>query len=332
LAQQDPRAWHTGEDAELERYLHVTTRFDDSFVPVGPLPWLWMVIGLAGLGVALFAGAVTVTGLAIALGGILLAFNALNTIVGGTSTLVNSIIASEQVTPLFDAAARYTPISPAVLEQSWRGAGPVRASREPVLRARNLVYRYHPHGRAVLRDIDLDIFAGDRLLLEGPSGGGKSTLAAVLAGLRVPDTGLVMLRGFDRQSVDSEVTPRRVAMAPQFHENYIFNATFGFNLLLGRRWPATEQDFADATEICRELGLDELLARMPLGMQQIVGESGWQLSHGERSRVFIARVLLQEADLVVLDESFGALDPETLRGTLETTLRRAPTLMVIAHP
>ncbi len=332
LAQQDPREWHTDEDAELDRYINLTTRFDRSFVPVGPLPWLWLVVGLAGLLPPFLFGTITLTSLAIALGGILLAYNAFTTIVGGVSTLVNSVIASEQVIPLFDAAARYAPISPTVLAQSWRDEKPIATRAEPVLCARNLTFRYRANGRAVLREIDLDIFAGDRLLLEGPSGGGKTTLAAVLAGLRVPEMGLVMLRGFDQQNVESQVTPRRVAMAPQFHENYIFNATFGFNLLLGRRWPATDQDFADATEICGELGLDELLSRMPLGMHQIVGESGWQLSHGERSRVYITRVLLQNADLVILDESFGALDPENLRDALQTTLKRAPTLLVIAHP
>jgi ATP-binding cassette subfamily B protein len=64
----------------------------------------------------------------------------------------------------------------------------------------------------------------------------------------------------------------------------------------------------------------------------MVGETGWQLSHGERSRLYIARALLQRADLMILDESFGALDPATLRRCLQTTLDRARTLMVIAHP
>jgi ATP-binding cassette subfamily B protein len=71
---------------------------------------------------------------------------------------------------------------------------------------------------------------------------------------------------------------------------------------------------------------------MPSGLLQMVGEGGWQLSHGERSRVFIARALLQNADLIILDESFAALDPENLQVALECTLRRAKTLMVIAHP
>jgi ABC-type multidrug transport system fused ATPase/permease subunit len=71
---------------------------------------------------------------------------------------------------------------------------------------------------------------------------------------------------------------------------------------------------------------------MPAGMLQLVGETGWQLSHGERSRLYIARALLQNAALVVLDESFAALDPETLGQALRCVLDRASTVLVIAHP
>jgi ATP-binding cassette subfamily B protein len=71
---------------------------------------------------------------------------------------------------------------------------------------------------------------------------------------------------------------------------------------------------------------------MPAGLGQTVGETGWQLSHGERSRIFLARALLQKAQLTILDESFAALDPDTLAQCLQCALRRAPTLMVIAHP
>jgi ATP-binding cassette subfamily B protein len=71
---------------------------------------------------------------------------------------------------------------------------------------------------------------------------------------------------------------------------------------------------------------------MPSGFQQMMGENGWQLSHGERSRVYIARTILQDADLIILDESFGALDPKNLKRALQTVLSRAPALMVIAHP
>ncbi|MFY0536919.1 ATP-binding cassette domain-containing protein [Nannocystis pusilla] len=74
------------------------------------------------------------------------------------------------------------------------------------------------------------------------------------------------------------------------------------------------------------------MERMPSGLQQMVGETGWQLSHGERSRLFIARALLQGVDLVVLDESFAALDPATLQQALRCVLNRARAVLVIAHP
>jgi ATP-binding cassette subfamily B protein len=183
-----------------------------------------------------------------------------------------------------------------------------------------------------LRGCGLRIRAGDRLLLEGASGGGKSTLASLLTGLREPESGLLLLGGLDRRTMGASGWRKRVASAPQFHENHVLTGTFAFNLLMGRGWPPSEKDFAEAEEVCRALGLGDLLGRMPAGLLQMVGETGWQLSHGERSRMFMARALLQDADLVILDESFGALDPATLRQCLQTALDRAKTLLVIAHP
>ncbi|MGZ3687151.1 MAG: ATP-binding cassette domain-containing protein, partial [Bdellovibrionota bacterium] len=86
-----------------------------------------------------------------------------------------------------------------------------------------------------------------------------------------------------------------------------------------------------ATDVCRELGLGALLAKMPAGLFQHLGETGWQLSHGERSRLFLARAILSEAPLVILDESFGPLDPETYLDALECAKKRAPALIVVAH-
>jgi ABC-type bacteriocin/lantibiotic exporter with double-glycine peptidase domain len=101
---------------------------------------------------------------------------------------------------------------------------------------------------------------------------------------------------------------------------------------MGRGWPPEPSDLAEAREICDALGLGPLVRRMPSGIHQIVGETGWQLSHGERSRVFLARALLQGASALVLDESFGALDPDTLHACMRQVRERAPTLIVIAHP
>jgi ATP-binding cassette subfamily B protein len=78
---------------------------------------------------------------------------------------------------------------------------------------------------------------------------------------------------------------------------------------MGRHWPPTPQDLTEAETCCRELGLGTTLDTMAAGLQQIVGETGWQLSQGERSLVYIARALLANPELLVLDESLGPLDP-----------------------
>ncbi len=193
------------------------------------------------------------------------------------------------------------------------------------------MYRYHERQEPVLRGCSLRIYSGDRLVLEGPSGGGKSTLVSILAGLREPNSGELLIDGFDLHTLGSERWRQRIAAAPQFHENYVLAETFAFNLFMGRRGNLRRRDLEEAEVICQELGLTDLLSRMPAGMLQMVGETGWQLSHGERSRLYIARALLQDAEVVVLDESFAALDPENLQRAVECVLKRAKSLLVIAH-
>ena len=184
----------------------------------------------------------------------------------------------------------------------------------------------------MLRGCSLRVYRGNRLLLEGPSGGGKSTLASLLTGLRAPESGLLLLEGVDRQTLGVDGWRRRIVAVPQFHENHVLMGTFAFNLLMGSEWPPSQRTSDRAEALCRDLGLGALIERMPAGLFQQVGETGWQLSHGERSRLFIARALLQRADFVILDESFGQLDPENLQRAMQCVLDHAPTVMVIAHP
>lgn len=101
---------------------------------------------------------------------------------------------------------------------------------------------------------------------------------------------------------------------------------------MGDEWPPRQESLRKAYAICDELGLTPLLQKMPAGMLQTVGEMGWRLSHGEMSRLFIARALLQNAQMVVLDESFAALDPGNLRRAMACVQKYANTLIVIAHP
>jgi len=200
-----------------------------------------------------------------------------------------------------------------------------------VLHAQSLGFVHPSRLEPVLGSCTLSIQRGDQILLEGKSGSGKSTLAAVLAGSRAPTSGFVLAGGLDRATRGDEAWRRRIALAPQYQENHIVAAPLIFNLLMARAYPHTAQDVAEAAEVCRELGLTDLIDRMPAGLNQFVGDTGWRLSQGERSRIFLARALLQKAEIVVLDESLAALDPENFRQSLECVLRRAPTLILIEH-
>jgi ABC-type transport system involved in cytochrome bd biosynthesis fused ATPase/permease subunit len=154
----------------------------------------------------------------------------------------------------------------------------------------------------------------------------------VLAGFNRPERGLLLSCGLDPQSLGRTGWNERVTLVPQFNDNHVLGGTFAYNVLLGRRWPAQGDDLAQAEAVCRELGLGPLLERMPAGMRQMVGETGWQLSHGERSRLFAARALTSGAELVILDESAAALDPESTELVLDCARRRARALLVIQHP
>ncbi|HJS74695.1 MAG TPA: ATP-binding cassette domain-containing protein, partial [Vicinamibacteria bacterium] len=242
------------------------------------------------------------------LGGAILAARALAKLADGFSDLVDAAIAWKRVQPLFQAAAQ---------DRSIVDSAPA-SNGQPLVRARDLSFTYPHRQRAVLNAIAFDVARGDRVLLTSPSGGGKSTLVSLVNGLRRPSGGTLLRDG-------------RVATAPQFHENHVFTESFAFNLVMARRWPPSGGDLKEAEALCRALGLGALLEKMPGGMNQMVGDTGWQLSHGEKSRLYLARALFQGSDLVVLDESFAALDPENLLQALETARERAPTLLVVAH-
>jgi len=304
LAQEQPERWHAREEEDLASYEELSRRVDRLYSWIQALPRVFLPLGILGLAVA----QPSLERLAVGLGGAILAARAMTKLADGFSDLVDAAIAWERVAPLFHAAAR----EPARAEPAPASNG------RPLVHARGVSFVYPRRSRAVLRDIGFELARGDRVLLTSPSGGGKSTLVSLVNGLRKPSSGTLLLEG-------------RVATAPQFHENHVFTGSFAFNLVMGRAWPPSGADLKEADALCRELGLGELLEKMPGSMNQMVGDTGWQLSHGEKSRLFLARALLQGSDLVLLDESFAALDPENLRQALLTARERASSLVVVAH-
>lgn len=321
LVQEPAEECHAQEDGALSAYHVLSARMDrwgvllNSFVPGG-----WLLAGVAALMPAFSAGA-QATSLAVGLGGVLLTWQALRSALAGASNLIGAGVSWRAAAPLFRAATAMEPE-----DDTESAAG------KTVLDASDVTFRYRQDGPLVLNGIDLRMERGDQALLEGASGRGKSTLVSILCGLREPVSGLLTSGGLDRASIGARQWRKKVAAAPQYHENHIVTGTLAFNLLMGRAWPPTYEDIVEAAQVCGELGLGDLLERMPAGIQQMVGDTGWQLSQGERSRVFLARALLQKSDLTILDESFAALDPENLRRAMECSIRRANTLLVVAHP
>jgi len=334
LAQQGAARWHDGEDQSLSRYVDRSRAMDGTAASLSALMGRgWVIIGFAGLMPTLLAERGTSVSFAIGVAGVLLGARAIQKLYGALSFLADAVISWEQVAPLFKAATNDPePGVPAQAIVAGAAQQVERKKGETLVEAHDLVYRYAGRGVPVLTGCNLTVRTGDRVLLEGASGCGKSTLASLMFGLRTPESGLLLFRGVDRKTLGSRGWRRRVVAAPQFHENHILTSSLAFNLLMGRRWPARPHDLREAEEVCRELGLGDLLDRMPSGLRQLVGETGWQLSHGERSRVYIARAILQQAELIILDESFAALDPETLETCVSCVDRRSSTLLVIAHP
>ncbi|MFC0033111.1 ATP-binding cassette domain-containing protein [Micromonospora chaiyaphumensis] len=192
----------------------------------------------------------------------------------------------------------------------------------PALSLRGVTFRYGPHADPVLDGFDLDVPDGDHLVVVGASGIGKSTLAAVIAGVLRPQAGTVEVGGTPVAGATAAELARRRVLIPQ--EAYVFTGSVRDNLRYLR------PDLADP-EIVRaaaRLGLSELVDRLG-GLDATLRPAG--LSAGERQQVALLRAWLSPAPLVILDEATCHLDPAT-EARLETVLAERPgTLVVIAH-
>jgi ATP-binding cassette subfamily B protein len=339
LAQEQPERWHEEEDQELAYYAEASERWDAGTARVvslarrGFLP-LGMIATLPGV----LAGASTAS-IAVGVGAVLLTARALASLTVGVLALVGARVLFRSARPILDAAKRSSAVARVESAEDGKVAtapplvpGAPPPKNHTLLEARDLFFKHSGSPRPVLEGASLVVRMGERVLLEGPSGSGKSTLASILTGLRSQGSGVVLLGGLDIATWTTDGWGAQIASAPQFHENHVVSGTLAMNVLLGRPWPHSIEDLDHARQVCEELGLGEMLARMPSGLMQMVGERGWQLSHGEQSRIFVARALLQRAHVVVLDEAFGALDPVTMRKVMACVEARAPTLIVIAHP
>ncbi|WUH99708.1 ABC transporter ATP-binding protein/permease [Spirillospora sp. NBC_00431] len=184
------------------------------------------------------------------------------------------------------------------------------------------------HGdRTVIHDVSLSLPQGSRLAVVGPSGAGKSTLLQLLARFYDVDAGAVRIGGVDVRAIDTEVLMEQIAIV--FQDVYLFDGTIEENVRLGRP-DAGDAEVRAAATAAR---LDEVIERLPGGWAANVGEGGALLSGGERQRVSIARALLKNAPIVLLDEVTSALDPINESAVHEgiDQLMAGRTVVMVAH-
>jgi ATP-binding cassette subfamily B protein len=191
---------------------------------------------------------------------------------------------------------------------------------------RGMTFGYDP-ARPVLSDINLEIAPGQHVVLVGPTGAGKSTLAKLMTRFYDPTDGTVAIDGYDLRTLASKDLRRSVTMVPQ--EGFLFTGSIRENILFGRPG-ATD---AEVVSACRSLGIHEFIMSLPNGYETLVSFRGSRLSAGEKQLVSIARAFLADPPVLILDEATSSLDPAT-EEQVEEALRRllaGRTSVVIAH-
>ena len=226
----------------------------------------------------------------------------------GARSQLDAIQALFQAQPLPNASAQQRPQDASIALQNVR-------------------FAYSPAGPEVLRDVSLRIEPGSMTALIGASGSGKSTLLRLLPRAFDVSAGRVLIGGADVRHIPANELATQFSQI--FQDNYLFAGSIADNIAIGRPDASTDE----LLEAAHLAGLDEVIARLPDALATQVGEGGTRLSGGERQRIAIARALIKDAPILLVDEATAALDAENqaiIADTLQR-LRGKRTLVIIAH-
>lgn len=204
------------------------------------------------------------------------------------------------------------------------GAG-TAARNFKIVEFRNVRFRYEDN--PVLTGIDLTVHAGETIAIVGTSGGGKTTLVNLIPRFYDVTEGSIMIDGQDIRDLTIESLRSLTAIVTQ--QTFLFNDTVKDNIAYGN----TEKSFDDAVRAAQAAYADDFIRTLPLGYDTVIGESGIKLSGGQRQRIAIARALLKDAPILILDEATSSLDTESEK-EVQIALERlmhGRTSFVIAH-
>lgn len=190
---------------------------------------------------------------------------------------------------------------------------------------RGVSYKYG-YGKNVLSDIEFSIPAGSKTSFVGVSGSGKTTLAKMLVNFYDPNQGEICLGGVNLNQLDKKALRQYINYLPQ--QPYVFNGTILENLLLGAREGTSQEDILRAVELA-EIRAD--IERMPLNYQTELTADGAGISGGQRQRIALARALLTDAPVLILDEATSSLDILTEKRIIDNLMQLDKTIIFIAH-
>lgn len=253
------------------------------------------------------------------------------------AVIVALLLASRYIDPLLDVAsyaeilrgahgqldAAYEILAVQPLPEAQQPQAPADGSIE----LREVSFRYESDPLDVLRDVSLRIAPGSMTALIGESGSGKSTLLRLIARFFDVSQGSLLVGGVDVRQMSG---PQLAGQLSQiFQDSYLFQGSIADNIRLGK----PDASLAEVMDAAQQAGVAEIIARLPQGIDTPVGEGGTRLSGGERQRIAIARALIKDAPILLVDEATAALDAENQAAIAKVlaNLRGRRTVVVIAH-
>ena len=248
------------------------------------------------------------------------AFKPMRDLAKYTGRIAQAAASAERVVDLLET-------EPAVRDASWaRGGRRLRGHVE----LSDVWLSYVP-GHPVLRGVDLRVLPGEKVAFVGPSGAGKSSLAGLLLRMHDPDSGAVLLDGWDVQDLTVHDVRSQVAMVLQ--ESLLFATSIRDNIAMGAPEGAGEVSHEQVVEAAKVAGAHDFITALPQGYDTVVSERGTTLSGGQRQRIAIARAVVRDAPVIVLDEATTGLDGETEIEVTEALerLTHGRTTIIITH-